>query len=204
MAAKVDICNRALMLIGQDTLSSVNDDSPRGRICFREFDAALDATLRSYHWPFAIKRAKLARLVDEPEFEYKYYYELPHDMLRIVEIFSDGEHDRHTWYDGSIDSSSTYVHRKPYEIEGHRIATNMLAVNLKYIAKIRPEDLDAITNDVVAYKLAAVLCTVLIENPEMKQLLLQEHAMLMSQARHTWSVESYPAIPLEGPWLKVR
>ena len=201
MASKVDICNRALLLLGQDAIMSINDNSPRARVCFQEFDAALEATLRSYPWPFAVKRAQLARLQLVPKFGYSYYYELPSDNLRIVELSTNSSNGV---YDSGFDSSSGYQYKKPYQIEDGMIATDADSVNIRYVYRIPPENLDAQTTEVVSLKLATLLAITLIENQELKQLLLSEHNEALKQARNTWAVEDYPQIPLEGPWLRSR
>ena len=73
MASKVEICNQALLKLGQPAIMSLDDDSPRARQCFQEFEAALGATLRSYPWPFAIVRKELARRAEKPPFGFAYY-----------------------------------------------------------------------------------------------------------------------------------
>ena len=201
MASKVDICNKALLLLGQDAIMSINDNSPRARVCFQEFESALDATLRSYPWPFATRRASLARLQETPEFGYSYYYAIPADCLRIIELSTNSNG---SVYDTGFDSSSGYQVKKPYELENGKVATDEDAIFIRYIFKVKPEYLDQQTVDVVATKMAATLAITLTENQELKQLLLAEYKANLAEARNTWAVEDYPQIPLEGPWLRSR
>ena len=201
MASKVDICNRALLLLGQKAIMSINDDSPRARTCFQEFESAFEATLRSYPWPFAVQRANLARLQETPVFGYKYYYALPADCLKIIELSTSLNN---SFVSYTFDSSSFYQSKKAYELEGQKIATDADTVFIKFVALVPPEILDSQTIEVVTLKLASSLAITLIENVELKQLLLSEHNEAMKMARNTYSVEDYPQIPIEGPWLRSR
>ena len=184
MASKVEICNQALLKLGQPAIMSIDDDSPRARQCFQEFDSALGATLRSYPWPFAIVRKELARRQDIPVFGYAYYYKLPEDVARAVEIFTHGH---------------------KYKIEGKCIATNAEYVAMRYVSSNTPvEHLDDQTVDVVALNLASRLAIVITENPQLKDMLYAEMMQSLQQARNTWAVEDYPQEVIEGPWLVAR
>ena len=181
MASKVEICNQALLKLGQPAIMSLDDDSPRARQCFQEFEAALGATLRSYPWPFAIVRKELARRTEKPPFGFAYYYELPVDVARIVDM-----------YTGNF----------AYNIEGRYVATNSEYVAMRYVSKKVPvEQLDEQTVEVVSLALAARLAIIITENAQLKDMLYMEHERALAQARGTWAVEDYPQEVIEGNWL---
>lgn len=181
MASKVEICNQALLKLGQPAIMSIGDDSPRARQCFQEFDAALGATLRSYPWPFAIVRKRLARRVEIPAFGFKFYYEIPEDVARVVDLYTEGYR---------------------YQIEGKFIATDSEAVSMRYVSKKVPvEQLDEQVVDVVALLLASKLAVIITENMQLKEAIFAEHNMALALARNTWAVEDYPQTVIEGNWL---
>lgn len=172
------------MKIGQPSIMSVDDNSPTAQLCLQEFDAALEATLRSYPWPFAMKRAELARRTDKPAFGPAFYYSLPSDLVRLVEILTGG---------------------LPYQIEGTAVATSAEAVAVRYVSKDIPiSTIDAQTSDVVALTLAARLAITITENAQLKDMLYAEAQQMLAQARNTWAVEDFPQEPIEGIWLDVR
>ena len=184
MASKIDICNRALLKIGQPSIMSLDDNSQLARLCLQEFDAALEATLRSYPWPFAIKRAELARMLDKPPFGPAFYYALPSDSVRLVDVFTEGF---------------------PYQIEGPAIATSASSVAVRYVSKSIPVSaMDAQTKDVIALTLATRLAISVTENPQLKDMLYAEAQQTLAQARNTAAVEDYPQEALEGVWLSSR
>lgn len=183
MASKTEICNRALLKIGQPAIMSVDDDSPTARQCFQEYDAALEATLRSYPWPFAIARKELGRLTERPAFGAKYYYEIPADSLRLVEVL-------------------TYGHQ--YQIEGLKMASNAERVHVRYVSiKHAEANMDQQTADVVALYLASRLAIIITENPALKDMLFSEYNYALGQARNTWATENGPQHVIEGNWLNV-
>lgn len=184
MASKIDICNRALLKIGQPSIMSLDDNSQLARLCLQEFDAALEATLRSYPWPFAIKRAELARQQDKPPFGPSFYYSLPSDSVRLVDVLTGG---------------------LPYQIEGTAVATNAGSVAVRYVSKSIPiSAMDAQTKDVIALMLATRLAITVTENPQLKDMLYAETQQVLAQARNTAAVEDYPQEPIEGAWLPSR
>lgn len=184
MASKIDICNRALLKIGQPPIMSVDDYSPTAQLCLQEFDAALEATLRSYPWPFAMKRMELARRTDKPAFGPAFYYSLPADLVRLVEVFTGG---------------------LKYQVEGTAIATNADAVAVRYVSKDIPVGtIDAQTSDVIAIVLAGRLAISITENTQLKDMLYAEAQQMLAQARNTWAVEDYPQEPIEGIWIESR
>lgn len=93
MASVVDICNRALVLLGdRGTVSSI--DPPEGSAqadhCARFYPMALREALTVYPFSFAIKRVRLARstaeVVGEPD---KKAYILPSDNVFLIGAYSE-------------------------------------------------------------------------------------------------------------------
>ncbi len=117
MASKIEICNLALILIGAKPILSLDEQSKPARI-FREiWDIARDEVLRDHPWNFAIKRARLSRLADNPTFEYSCAYQLPSDCLRVLQM---GEVE-----DGLI-----------WEVEGRTVVTNEATCQIRYISEV--------------------------------------------------------------------
>ena len=70
MATEIEICNLALIEIGDDTITSLTDESKRARQCNLAYPIIRDMTLRDGHWNFAIKRASLAQNSIDPLFTF--------------------------------------------------------------------------------------------------------------------------------------
>lgn len=136
MASVVDICNKALSLIGQRHIVSFDDDSPEALACRTHWQPLRDEKLREHPWNFATVRVALNRLVDVPAFGFAYYHQLPTDCLKVLNIEPEGF----------------------FEVEGRYLLSDTANLSLKYI-----KTLDDTTNydsqiaAALAYLLAAEL-----------------------------------------------
>lgn len=82
--SKVEICNYALQLIGDESILSLDDATVPAQQCNLRYDSARRTVLEMAFWNFAIKRVELARLTETPPFDFSYYFALPSDLLRVV------------------------------------------------------------------------------------------------------------------------
>jgi len=114
MASVVGICNKALILVGAKTITSITENGKEARLCNTVFDTTRDTELRRHPWNFAVKRATTAPSADTPKFGYAYSHDLPPDCLRLLDIAGD------------ID----------YRLEGRSILTNEAAVNIRYVSRV--------------------------------------------------------------------
>jgi len=80
----VGICNKALLLLGAETITSFSDGSAAGAACSTLYNDVKLTTLGMYAWSFTIKKAQLSKETATPESEWKYQYTLPSDMLTGV------------------------------------------------------------------------------------------------------------------------
>lgn len=85
-ASKIDICNTALLYLGQQAISSFNDTSERALAVTQIYDSCRRQLLNGHPWNFATKRAVLTQTGTGPVFGYEYRYDLPSDYLRVVRI----------------------------------------------------------------------------------------------------------------------
>ena len=184
MTSKVEICNWALQKLGQPAIMSLDDNSANAKRCAQEYDSALGVVLRSYPWPFALRRAKLVLSTEKPAYEYANYFALPPDVARIISIATEG---------------------RPFQIEGKFIATNASAVFMKYVSSaVNESHLDRYTAEAVALLLASKLAIVITENAQLKDMLNTEYQMVLQSAMNTWAVEDMPQEVIEGNWLTSR
>lgn len=84
MASVIDICNAALVHIGETpNISSIDppENSAFAQKCARFYPMARDETLETYNWSFARKRTALALLATNDS-AYAYAYQMPADCLK--------------------------------------------------------------------------------------------------------------------------
>jgi len=80
----VSICNRALLLLGHDSISSFSDGSAAANAVSQLYPETMASTLGMYPWGFTVKKTQLAQASTTPTSEWDYEYGLPPDMLTGV------------------------------------------------------------------------------------------------------------------------
>jgi hypothetical protein len=116
------ICNLALDILKEASISSINDDRPVANWCRRNFPVTRDACLSLANWNFATKRASIAAEATGPAFGWDYAYTLPTDCLRVIALTYEG-----------YDESNPVRHI----IEGGAIFTNSSGpLPIRYVARI--------------------------------------------------------------------
>lgn len=111
----VSICNQALVQLGANTISSLEETSTGAVVCNTVWDNMRVSLLNSHPWGFATQRIELARTVAPPVYRYDYLYQLPTDLLRIVTVYAD-----------------EMTPNGDYKNENDKIVTNAEACFLKY------------------------------------------------------------------------
>jgi len=93
------VCNKALSLIGEEPISSYdNDTSLQARACRAHFDLVLASLLEEGHWTFPTVEVELEKALDEDEQpltniaeEMPYVYEIPNNCVLIHSVYGKGE-----------------------------------------------------------------------------------------------------------------
>ena len=84
----IDICARALILIGAQPISSFSDGSTEALVASNIYDDILEAALTRHRWNFATTKKQLSLLASQPAGKFDYAYQMPTDpaVLQIVTI----------------------------------------------------------------------------------------------------------------------
>ena len=192
MASSTEICNNALILIGQEPIITLDDTSKQARLCKRLYESALEALLRQYPWTFALKRVILAHDVETPVFGKAYQFTLPVDCQRVVGIFvSPDEHD--------------CISEDEYTIESNKILTDYSTLYLRYVGKVSSaNDFDSQFCQCLAYRLARLMCQALTADQDLLTKLVQLETQAIQFAQHTQAIEQSPQRIKEGNWIRTR
>lgn len=166
MTSKTDICNRALIKLGKDTIRNIDtDESQAGTLCRAVYDIMLMEVLRQYEWNFAIVRQSLNRdMSGNPLFEWSYRFILPTipEVVKIVGVENN----------------------VPFKIEGGFLVTNNETINLKFIGKITdPNKYDGLFQDVLSLAIAKEICFTLTSQTSLKDNLVKEYLFALQNAK---------------------
>ena len=82
----VDLCSKALLLIGANPIQSFEDGSRESDVCSSIYELVRDTLITNRLWGFTIEQKDLARLNETPLRDWKYAYALPTGILRIRKV----------------------------------------------------------------------------------------------------------------------
>ena len=88
MASDIDIASNALILIGDDPISSFDDPGAGAQAAANLYPVKYRSFLASHPWSFALKLQRLSRLTAEPDplVNFKYGFQMPTDLIRLWAI----------------------------------------------------------------------------------------------------------------------
>ena len=85
---KIDICARALIMIGAQPISSFSDGSTEALVASNIYDDVVEASLTRHRWRFATTQQQLSLLTNTPTGRYDYAYQVPTSpaVLQIITL----------------------------------------------------------------------------------------------------------------------
>jgi len=85
---KIDICAKALVLMGAQPITSFDDGSTEALVASNIYEDIVEASLCKHRWNFATTQKQLSLLSDAPEGKYDHAYQMPTDpaVLQIISI----------------------------------------------------------------------------------------------------------------------
>lgn len=185
-ASDIEICNIALALVGEPSITAFTDATEAERQCERLYPLARDTVLRLHPWNFAEKQSQLSLAVAVPDFEFTYYFDLPADYIRVVKV--------------DLAESSYRV------VQGTYIATDDSEVNLVYTAKITDTTkFDPLFTQAIAYYLASQLCMILPNKSGLNAQFMQMFDSVLKMAKQVDGQENSPTkLTMKDSWLTFR
>jgi hypothetical protein len=84
----VALCNQALRLLGEGTITSFTEGTELANTCATLWQDTARGLLASYPWRFTLRKAELSRLADAPINEWPYAHQLPPGQLVLRQIFA--------------------------------------------------------------------------------------------------------------------
>jgi hypothetical protein len=119
MADPVSIVNQALLMLGQNTIRSLEEQTKEAEIAGAFYADALDHVLKDIKPSFARRRAVPSALPGSVPPPYSYQYQVPPDCLLIVSA-----------------TSGDVVGHWQWEVEGATILSDQSVGQISYIARI--------------------------------------------------------------------
>ena len=188
MASVVDLCNRALDLLGAANITSLTENSKEARLCNGNFDDVRDAVLHSHPWNIAITRRALAKDTDTPAFGFSFQYSLPTDpfCLRVLSFWNSNVNNDVAAYDSNV----------MFKIEGRKVLSNEGTCNIIYIGRVTDtEQYDSLLNKAISARLAAEIAYNITGSNSVSQGMIAIYEDRLKEAKGVDSMEGFPEQP---------
>lgn len=139
---QVDICAEALTLLGEEPIDAFSDNGDPGVVAERLYEPTKNDLLSRHPWRFATKKGQLSRLVETPENEWRYQFQLPSDRLSAI--------------DTAFQSGESYVPPfTDYDLYADKLFANVEAIWVDYRVCVDETKFPAWFRNLLVYALAA-------------------------------------------------
>lgn len=199
MSSQTDIVNQAQILIGDDLVVSINDNTKQARTMKVLYDMIRQGELRAHRWKFSMTRQLLPAMTTPPEnTPFTYGYLLPSNCLKVLDI----NHLRQSL--GSYNYRSGL--EKLYEFQGNVLLTNIPApITLHYIQDVTDTTMfDACFVNAFSAKLAWKAAYALSQATSIKNMCLEHYKDAINEATRTDAIEKLPEGQAEDSWVTSR
>jgi hypothetical protein len=144
MATDIEMCSNALILLGDNPISSFSEAGFGATAANNLYTSTYEDMLSSHPWGFALKEQKLNQLAQtpDPETGYTYAYQLPTDLLRIWKLMDHSD----------------------YVIIGDILYSNLNSILLRYVYKVEESQLPAYFVKAMEYQLASEFAVFISED----------------------------------------
>ena len=105
--SKFDICNKALVLVGANTITSFNQATTESKVANNLYESTLENLLTRCRWRFASKQKQLSKNTTNPDARYESSYAMPNDALVIHTITVSDDVIKYDIYGGNIFTNTT-------------------------------------------------------------------------------------------------
>lgn len=150
----VTIANRALIRIGAEPISALDDGTSGANFSTQLLPQSVETVYSAYHWRVASKRAQLSPLTTSPAYGYTYEFALPVDFAQVREVEC----------------------ASPYAVSDNKIITDAIEVYISYLPlPSAPTDMPIVLRDLVVRQLAYLLSIPILRSEGTTTRLLQEY-----------------------------
>lgn len=158
-----EIANSALMKIGAASILSMDDDTKEARLCKLRYNPVRRIVLRMHPWNCAIDRVLLAPLVETPAFDFTKVFQMPSDLLRLINITP-------------LDIF--------YRIEGRKILCDETSLELRYLKDVTDvTQLDELLSEAIACYLAWDMAFALTQSNTAREFAWKQFETIKRQAK---------------------
>ncbi len=158
--SEVNICNRALTLLGAEVITSLGDDTQEAKLCAIHYPGVRDAVLHERDWTFATEWQTLTQIADPPLSEYPNAFQLPTDTLAVLFVGQDYTRPAPKW-----------------QVEGDAVRTDETTCKAQLLTRVKDTSrYPPLFEEALVSRLAAELATPITESRQLMLDLMQSYA----------------------------
>ncbi|EPR42726.1 hypothetical protein dsx2_2643 [Desulfovibrio sp. X2] len=181
----VGICNMALTSIGEEVISSLDQNTKAASLCAVHYDTARRETLEAHEWNFATRYQALAMMPSSPTSRWAYAFKVPSDCVKARSIADDMS--------------------APFEVAGDLLLTDQPSVTLIYTTNVT--DVSLFTgrfSRTLSFLLASLLAVPMSQSESKSQRMLSMYVNWLAMAEEVDATEGEPEEPETSEWIRVR
>jgi hypothetical protein len=184
MASSIEIVSNALILIGDNPISSFTEPGAGATAAANLYSDTYKQLLSEHPWSFALKEQKLNRLSQAPDSltNWKYAYQNPTDLIRYWAVMPHSD----------------------YAIVGSYVYSNQAELLARYVFAVAESQLPPHFQKALEYKLAADFALLVTEDQNKSQIFEQKYRMAIGQARSIDSQSHPQQAIIDQPFTDVR
>lgn len=185
MASDIDMASNALLLIGDNPISSFTEPGAGARAAANLYPDTYRRVLAEHPWTFALKEQQLNKLSQTPDplTNYQFAYQIPNDLIRLWAIFPN--------------SNYTIVNDILYS----NVGEGLLA---RYVYAVDEVNIPPHVVKAIEYKLAADFAISVTESTSKSEFYEAKYLNMVAQARGIDS-QGQPPLPIQDqPFTDVR
>lgn len=184
MATSIDMASNALVLIGDDPISSFDDGGAGAQAAANLYQDTYKSVLAGHPWTFALKEQTLSKLSQSPDLltNYKNAFQLPADLIRIWKMMSHSN----------------------YDVVGLLVYSNEETLLCRYIYNVDEVALPPHVVKAVEYKLASEFAMLVTEDINKAEYYERKYLKQVALARSIDS-QGHPQVKIvDSPFVDVR
>jgi hypothetical protein len=184
MPTDIDIASNALLLIGDEPISSFTEPGAGPEVAAAIYPEDYKQVLSEHPWSFALKEQVLSQLSQTPDDKtgFSFAYQLPTDLIRLWAIFDWSE----------------------YVIIGDLLYSNENSLLARYVYKVPETSLPPHFVVALQYKLAADFAISITESNSKSEMYEKKYRMALAQARAVDSQGRPQESIIDSPFVDVR
>lgn len=184
MSTKIDIASNALILIGDEPISSFDETGAGATAAANLYEATYQKVLAFHPWSFAMKEQRLSRLSQspEPETNYKYAYQIPVDMIKIWAVLPHSN----------------------YAIVGDKLYSNSNTLLMRYLYRVDEQAIPPQVVKAIEYALASDFAMLVTESTNKAQYYEQKYRDQVALASSSDSQNRPQTAIVDSPFIRAR